>query len=207
MKRIRVLLVDDHFIVRRGLASSLGVETDISVVAETGSPEEAIALFRKHSPHIVVTDWRMPKMTGPQFTAALREEFPEAQVLILSAFEGEEFVHTAVAAGAMGYILKSSEREAILNAIRTVAKGGRYFSPDLAEKLAHRQRVEGITTREREVLEKVASGFANKEIADALGITEGTVKIHVGNILAKLDARDRTHAATIAIHRGIIRLE
>lgn len=207
MNKIRVLLVDDHFIVRRGLASSINIEADLQVVAEAASGEEALQLFRKHEPDLVMTDWQMPRMTGPEFTAALSAEFPLAQVVILSAFAGDEHIFSAAQAGAAGYLLKSAEREMILAAIRTVAGGGRYFPPEVAEKLNTRKRLEGITAREREVLEKVAMGFANKQIADALGITEGTVKIHIGHILTKLDARDRAHAATLAIQRGIIQFE
>lgn len=204
MKNIRVLVVDDHFVVRRGLVSSLDIEPDICVVCEASNGEEALARYREHLPDVVLMDWSLPRQTGPEVTEALRAEFPAAKVLILSALEGGEHVHSAVRAGALGYVFKSASREEILAAVRCTAAEGRYFPNGVAEQLAQRQRLVGISPREREVLTRIAAGFSNKQIAESLGITEGTVKIHISHILAKLDAKDRAHATSIATQRGII---
>jgi len=199
-----VLLVDDHFMVRRGLAVALRVERDLEVVAEAANSEELMEQYRQHRPDVVLMDWRLPGMNGSEATALLRREFPEAKVLMLSALDGDEHVHSAVRAGALGYLLKSSDRTEIVRAIRAVQAGQPYFPAEIAAKLNNRMQKKEISPRERAVLEKAAAGERNKEIADHMGITEATVKVFMARIFAKLDARDRAHAVVIAIRRGII---
>jgi len=201
---IRVLLVDDHFMVRRGIAAALHAERDIEVVAEAANSDELMVRSREHGPDVVLMDWRLPGLNGSEATALLRQEFPEAKVLMLSAMDGDDHVQSAIRAGASGYLLKSSDRAEIVEAIRKVHAGRTHFSPEIAallDKVSHRM---GITAREREVLAKVAAGESNKEIGDQLGITEATVKVFMGRIFTKLDARDRAHAVMLAIKRGII---
>jgi DNA-binding NarL/FixJ family response regulator len=206
-RKIRLLLVDDHFVVRMGLASSLNLEADMEVVAECGKGEQALELFRRHRPDVTLMDWRLPGMNGVETTAAIRREAGDARVIMLSAFEGEEDIHSAVQAGVSAYLPKSVEREELLAAIRAVHGGGSYFPAAIAEKLkAHMSRPE-LSPREMEVLRLIVKGRLNKEIADALGLAEITVKQHVSSILAKLGVADRTQAATAAIQRGIVHLE
>ncbi|EDY22435.1 two component transcriptional regulator, LuxR family [Chthoniobacter flavus Ellin428] len=201
---IGVLLVDDHFMVRRGLAVALRVEKDLAVVAEAGNCEEMLAAYRQHRPDVVLLDWRLPGPNGAEATALLREEHPGARVLMLSALDGDEHIHLAVRAGAAGYVLKSAERGEIIQAIRAVHGGKSYFSPGLEALLHDRARKVEISPREREVLVRAAAGERNKEIGDHLGISEATVKVFMARIFQKLDARDRAHAVVIAIKRGII---
>jgi two-component system NarL family response regulator len=206
-RTIRLLLVDDHFVVRMGLASSLNLEADMEVVAECGKGEQAVELFRKHQPDVTLMDWRLPGMSGVATTATIRREFPEARIVMLSAFEGEEDIHSAVQAGVSAYLPKSVEREELLRATRAVHAGSSCFPPAIAAKLkAHTARPE-LSPRELEVLRLVVQGRLNKEIADALGLAEITIKQHVSSILNKLGVADRTQAATAAIQRGIVHLE
>jgi two-component system NarL family response regulator len=207
MSNIRILLVDDHFVVRRGLASSLRLEPDFTIVAEASNGEEALVQYAAHRPDLVIMDWQLPRMTGAEVTSRLRSEYGELKVLVLSAFDGDEHVWEAFQARVRGYVLKSADREELLAAIRNVANGHRHFAPDLEAKLANRAQHEGVTSRERAVLERIAHGYSNKEIGETLAISEGTVKLHINHILQKLDARDRAHAASLAIQRGIIRFE
>lgn len=204
---IRLLLADDHFVVRMGLASSLRLEADFEIVAEAGSGEEAIALYHEHRPDVVVLDWRLPDMTGVDVTSAVRAFDPTARILILSAFSGEEDVFRAVQAGAESYLLKSARRAEIVQAIRTLSQGGQHFPPKISAILAARLRREDLTARERSVLGEIVKGSSNKEIGTLLEISESAVKLHVTHLLQKLRAKDRTHAATIAIQRGIVHLE
>jgi DNA-binding NarL/FixJ family response regulator len=206
-KPIRILVVDDHFMVRMGLSSSLNVEPDIEVVAEAGSGEAAIASYRAHHPSLVLMDLRLPGMNGADCTAALIREFPDARVLIVSTHSGEEEIFRAVQAGARGYVVKSIVREELLRAVREVHRGGTYLDPIVASQLAQRQLHRSLSTREIDVLRLVAKGFGNKEIAAALSIAEVTVKLHVSHVLEKLDVKDRTQAATVALRRGIISLD
>ncbi len=206
-KPIRILVVDDHFMVRMGLSASLNVELDIEVVAEAGTGEAALEAYRKHLPNLVLMDVRLPGMTGADTTAALLREFPHARVLMLSTHSGEEEIYRAMQAGARGYILKSVVREELLRAIREVHAGRRYLDPGAASVLADRVSHRTLTSRELEVLRMVARGLGNKEIAAALNIAEVTVKLHVSHVLEKLNAKDRTEAATAALHRGIISLD
>lgn len=205
-KPIRILVVDDHHVVRSGLAASLGLEEDLAVVAEAGSAEDAAAAFRKHHPSVVLMDLRLPGANGIVATAELRREWPEARVLIFTTFDGDEDVYRAMQAGALGYLLKSAPREDLLRAIRTVASGERFLPPELSLRLAQRVSAPDLSEREIEVLRLVSAGKSNKQIGAALHIAEDTVKRHVSNILTKLGVADRAQAATEAIRRGFLHL-
>lgn len=207
LKAIRILVVDDHHVVRSGLAASLGLEDDISVVAEAGSAEEAIAQYRKHQPDMVLMDLRLPGANGIAATADLRREWPDARVLMFTTFDGEEDIYRAMQAGARGYLLKSAAREELLTAIRAVAAGERHLSPTLAQRLAGRVAAPDVSDREREVLQLIARGKANKEIAAALGISEETVKRHASNLFVKMGVADRAQATSEGIRRGLIQLD
>jgi DNA-binding NarL/FixJ family response regulator len=206
-KPIRILVVDDHFMVRMGLCASLNVEPDMEVIAEVGSGQSAVDAYRKHRPSLVIMDVRLPGLSGADATAAIVHEFPEARVLMLSTHSGEEEVYRALQAGARGYVLKSVMREELLRAIREVCDGRRYLDPAVIPLLAQREGHRSLTGRELEVLRMVAKGLGNKEIAAALNIAEVTVKLHVSHVLEKLNVKDRTEAATAAFQRGILSLE
>ncbi len=206
-KPIRILVVDDHFMVRMGLSSSLNVEPDIEVVAEAGSGEAALEEYRAHRPTLVIMDLRLPGMSGADCTSALIREFPDACILIVSTHSGEEEIYRAMQAGARGYVVKSIVREELLRAVRKVHRGGRYLDSVVASQLAERQLHRSLSAREIDVLRLVAKGFGNKEIAGALSIAEVTVKLHVSHVLEKLNVKDRTQAATVALRRGIISLD
>ena len=206
-KPIRILIVDDHFMVRMGLSASLQVEHDMEVLAEVGSGESAIEAYRKHGPLLVIMDVRLPGMSGTEATAAILSEFPDARILMLSTHSGEEEIYRALQAGARGYVLKSVVREDLLRAIREVWEGRQYLDPAVAALLAQRGSHRSLTTRELEVLRLVAKGFGNKEVAAALNIAEVTVKLHVSHVFEKLNVKDRTEAATAALQRGIITLD
>lgn len=206
-RQTRILVVDDHFMVRMGLSSSLNVEADMEVIAEAGSGEAALDAYRKQQPDLVLMDVRLPGMSGAETVAAIIEEFSEARILMLSTHSGEEEVYRSLQAGARGYILKSAMREELLRAIREVRDGKRYLDPAVAPLLAERLSHRSLTGRELEVLRMVAKGLGNKEIAGALNIAEVTVKLHVSHVLEKLNVKDRTEAATAALKRGVISLE
>jgi DNA-binding NarL/FixJ family response regulator len=206
-KPIRILVVDDHFMVRMGLSASLNVESDMEVVAEAGNGETAIEAYRKHHPTIVLMDLRLPGMSGTDCTAAIIREHPNAAILMLSTHSSEEDVYRALQAGARGYIVKSILREELLRAVRAVHAGQQYVDPILASQLVERRSHRSLSTREIEVLRMVAKGLGNKEIAGVLNIAEVTVKLHVSHVLEKLSVKDRTQAATVALQRGIIALE
>jgi DNA-binding NarL/FixJ family response regulator len=206
-KPIRILVVDDHFMVRMGLTASLNVEPDMEVVAEVGTGEAALRAYNEHRPNLVIMDVRLPGMSGAEATAAILREFPDACIMMLSTHSGEEEIYRAMQSGARGYVLKSVMREDLLRAIREVHEGKRHLDPIVASHLADRISHRSLTSREIEVLKMVAKGFGNKEIATALNIAEVTVKLHVSHVLEKLNVKDRTEAATAALQRGIISLE
>ncbi len=203
---IRVLCVDDHPLVRKGIASILANEPDIELVAEAGNGREAVEQFRRTQPDVTLMDLRMPEMDGIEATRAIRNEFPDAKIIALTSYDGDQDVFRALEAGIRGYLLKEMVHTEVLRAIRTVAAGKRLVPSEVAERLPDAFPRAALTPREVEVLTLVARGFANKEIADQLGTASGTVKMHIQNILGKLGASDRTHAVTIALQRGIIRL-
>jgi DNA-binding NarL/FixJ family response regulator len=206
MKSIRILVVDDHFMVRMGLSASLNVEPDMEVVAEAANCEAALGACRKHHPNLIIMDVRLPETSGTDTTLAILKEFPDANILMLSTHSGEEEVFRSLQAGARGYILKSALREELLRALREVHAGRRYIDPAVAPLLAARVSHRSLTSRELEVLRLVAKGMGNKEIAVSLDIAEVTVKLHVSHLMEKLEAKDRTEAATIGLQRGIIHL-
>jgi DNA-binding NarL/FixJ family response regulator len=193
--------------VRMGLSASLNVEPDMEVVAEANDGETALGAYRKHHPNLVLMDVRLPGMGGADATAKLLREFPQAAVLMLSTHSGQEEIYRALQAGARGYVLKSVMRDELLSAIREVHAGRRYVDSTAASALAERLSHRSLTAREVEVLQMVAKGHGNKEIAAVLDIAEITVKLHVSHVLEKLNARDRTEAVTAALQRGIIALE
>lgn len=202
---IRVLVVDDHPVFREGIRAVLATAADVEVVAEAGDGREAIAAFRAHAPDVVLMDLRMPHMNGSDATAAILRLAPEARVVVLTTFDGDEDIHRALTLGAKGYLLKDATRDEILAALRAVHAGKRYVAPEAATRLAERPVGRDLTDRELQVVEGIAGGRSNREIGEELGISEATVKSHVNAILAKLEARDRTEAAMIALRRGLIR--
>jgi len=202
--KTRILLVDDHAVVREGLLSLLQRQGDLLVVAEAADGASAIRLYRQHRPDLVVLDLRLPDMDGVAVTVAIRAEFPQARLLVLSSFDGDEDIYRALKAGARAYVLKDSTREELLAAVRAVASGQRSLSTTVAERLAERVAGSELTPRELAVLRQIVSGRSNKQIASALSISEGTVKTHVKSILAKLGVEDRTEAAVLALRRGLV---
>jgi len=202
---IRVLIVDDHPVFRDGLKAVLQTAQDIRVVAEAADGRLGIAAFKEHQPHVVLMDLRMPRMDGSDAIAAILRADPAARVVVLTTFDGDEEIHRALALGAKGYLLKDATRDEILAAVRSVHAGQRFIPGPVATRLAERQSGRELSERELQVLEGIASGLSNKEIGDDLGIAEATVKSHVNSILAKLEAKDRTDAAMIALRRGLIR--
>lgn len=199
---ITILLVDDHFVVRSGLAASLGLEDDLKVVGEAGDAAEALARFEKLKPQVVIMDLQLGSSSGLDVTTQLCRDHPEARVLVFSSFARDEDVHRAIRAGALGYLQKSAPRDELLQAVRIVAKGKRFLPPDIAQRLAERLGKPEPSTRELEVLALIAKGRSNKEIATVLGVSDETVKTHVSNVMQKLNAQDRAHAVTEAIRLG-----
>jgi DNA-binding NarL/FixJ family response regulator len=205
--KLRILIADDHSLVRIGLKTSIEMETDCQIVAEAGSGEQALVQYRKHRPDVALIDLRLPGMDGVQTTTTLCREFPTARVVIISTFTGGDDILRAMQAGAKTYLPKSVQREELIKAIRAIARGDTYLPNVVANRLAERLRRPDLTVRELEVLRLIAAGNSNKAIASTLSIEVGTVKLHVGKILEKLHARDRTEAATMAIQAGIVWLD
>lgn len=201
---IRVLSVDDHPLIREGVAAMIRDQPDMDLVAEAASGREAIQRYRELRPDVTLMDIRLPDASGIDTVIAIREEFPEARILILSTFEGDVDIQRALAAGARGYLLKSMPPEDLLEAIRQVHAGRKFIPARLAAQVAEYLGEDPLTPREIEVLRQVARGLRNREIADGLAISEETVKVHIRHILEKLAARDRTEAVAIAIRRGFI---
>ena len=203
---IRVLAVDDHPLLREGISALVSNQSDMELVAEAADGREAIDQFRKHLPDITLMDLQMPEMNGIDAIGAIRGEFPEARIIVLTTYAGDVQVLRALKAGARGYLLKGLLRKELLETIRAVHAGQRRMPPEVAAEIAEHATDDILTSREVDVLRLIAGGNANKEIAVQLSITEETVKGHVKNILAKLGANDRTHAVTIGLKRGIIDL-
>jgi len=203
---IRILVVDDHPVVREGLTAIIERQNDLTVVAEACDGRQAIDLFRQHNPDVTLMDLRLPNVSGVDAIAAIRKFHPNARIIVLTTYDGDEDIHRALQAGAQGYLLKDMFREELLEAIRAVHAGFRRIPAAVASKLADRIGVVDLTARETEVLELIGAGKSNREIGLALAITEGTVKGHVNNILSKLGVSDRTQAVTTALQRGIIHL-
>ena len=203
---IRILIVDDHALLREGIAALVADQRDMKIVAEASNGREAIEQFRLHNPDVTLMDLQLPDMNGTDAMIAVRSEFPGARVIILTTYSGDVQVSRALKAGARAYLLKSLLRKELLETIRAVHGGQKRIPPELANQLADHLADDSLTTRETEVLRLISKGNANKIIADQLSITEETVKSHVKNILSKLGANDRTHAVTIGLKRGIIDL-
>lgn len=204
--QIKVLLVDDHPMLRAGVAEAINGQEDMRVVAEVGDGEEAVGAWAAHRPDVTLMDLAMPGLCGLKALQAIRARFPSARIVMLTTFGGDAQVRRALEAGACGFLLKSSLRKELVQMIRAVHAGQRYVSPEIAQQLASHLGASLLSEREVEVLRCAAAGNANKRIAGHLAISEETVKAHMRSILAKLDANDRTHAVTIALKRGIIGL-
>jgi len=204
---IRILTVDDHPLIRAGLAAFLKTESGIEVIAEAGNGEEAIERYRELRPDVVLMDLSMPLMDGLAATRAIIDEFPDARVIVLTTYDGDEDIHRALEAGARGYLVKDMLVDEVMEVVRAVHQGRRGIPHAVAAKLAeHTPRIP-LTSRETEVLSLVAKGLSNGEVAGRIGRTEGTVKVHLKNILQKLGVDDRTEAVTTALRRGFIRLD
>ncbi len=205
--RIRLLIVDDHPVVRDGLVSILHEgEPDLEVVGEAGDGKEAVNAWRTLRPTVTIMDLQLPGQTGVEAIQSIRREDPEAKILVLTTFDGDADIQRALEAGARGYLLKSVRRAILIEAVRAVAAGQRYLPPATAARLLEAMEAERLTPRELDVLRLLGEGQRNREIADALGLAEPTVKIHVNNLLRKLEAKDRTEATVIALKRGLIHL-
>lgn len=205
--KIRILCVDDHPIVREGLASILSLQADMELIGAAESGAQALDFFRKMAPDITLVDLRLPDMTGHELTRQLLDQSPNARIIVLTSFEGDADIERALAAGARGYVVKGIVREELLGAIRTVHSGKKHVHGPVAQKLAEHLGSEKLSERELQVLQEMAAGKRNKEIGADLSIAEDTVKMHVKNILEKLQVSDRTEAVTVALRRGILHLE
>jgi len=202
--KIRVLVADDHFVVRIGLAAVIDAQPDMIVIDQAENGQQAIELYRKHSPDVVLMDLRMPVVSGLEATTAIRKDFPDARIVVLTTFDGDEDIFRALQAGAGAYLLKHTLKEELLAAIKAVNQGKRYIPTGVAMRLAERPPLSDLTDREIEVLRLMAEGLSNSDISDTLSISVGTVKTHINRILSKLGARDRTQAVTTAIQRGLV---
>lgn len=205
-EKIRVLVVDDHPVVCLGLSAIIQTQSDMTVVGKAGDGAEAVELYRKLLPDVTLMDLRMPRMGGVEAIQKLRSEFPDSKFIVLTTYQGDEDVHRALSAGAQGYLLKGMSHETLIDAIRSVHANLRYLPRPVLETLASRPPKFQLSAREMEVLRLIVKGLSNKQIAEHLGIGEGTVKWHVNIILGRLNVRDRTQAAVAALNRGIVDL-
>jgi DNA-binding NarL/FixJ family response regulator len=204
---IRVLVVEDHNVVRQGLVALLNVAEGLEVVGEAADGAEAVAQYRKHKPDVTLVDLRLPRMSGVDVIQRVRMESPQARFIVLTTYDGDEDIYRALKAGAKAYLLKGMTSEELISTIRVVHEGKSHIPPVIAERLAERMSAEELTPREFDVLEQIVRGKSNKEIAVELLVSEATVKTHINSLLGKLGVTDRTQAATAAIQRGIVPLE
>lgn len=207
MSKIRVMVVDDHQVVRQGVVALINTEADLSVVAEAANGEQAVELFREHQPDITLMDLRLPGLGGVDAIKAIRKDFPTARIIVLTTYDGDEDIYRALQAGAQSYLLKGVSFDELLEAIRSVQAGARRIPQEVAERLAERLSGQELTARELQVLELIVRGKSNKEISSMLSISEATVKSHINSLLGKLGVSDRTQAATSALQRGIVHLD
>lgn len=203
---IRILTVDDHPLLRKGIAALVNGEPDMKLIVEASNGKEAIDAFRSHRPDVTIMDLQMPEIDGLDAIDLIRHEFPEARIIVLTTYDGDTKVLRALKAGARGYLLKGHVHKELLDTIRAVHAGQKRIPPEIAAELANHATDDPLTEREIHVLELIAAGNSNKQIARQLSIGQATVKSHVTNIMSKLGANDRTHAVTIALKRGIISL-
>jgi DNA-binding NarL/FixJ family response regulator len=204
---ITILCVDDHPLVRKGVASILATEPDLLLLGEAENASEAIRLFRLHQPDVTLMDLRLPGVSGIEITREIRREFPDAKIIALTSYDGDQDIYRALEAGVRGYLLKEMVHSEVIRAIRIVHSGKRFIPSEVSDQLSEFFPEVALTPREMEVLMWVARGLGNKEIGAQLGTAGGTVKAHIQNILGKLGAKDRTHAVTIGLQRGIIHLD
>lgn len=205
--KIRLLIVDDHPLMRLGLRTRISSDSDMEVVAEAENGPGAVAAFAEHAPDVVLLDLRLPGMTGPEVITAMRQRDPDAKILVFTSYYADEDIYRAIEAGARGYVLKGTFGEGIVEAIRSVHAGRRVIAPELTARLAERNGSASLSPRELEVLELVLKGLTNREVGAVLFVTEATIKFHLKNIYAKLGVDDRTEAAFVALQRGIITVE
>lgn len=203
---IRVMVVDDHPVVCLGLAAIISTQPDMKVIAQAANGLEAVQLFRRHNPDVTLMDLRMPQMGGVEAIRKIREITPDGHFIVLTTYQGDAEIHKALEAGALAYLLKGMPHAELLKAIRSVHSGHRYLPPEVRKALEERPPGPELSAREMEILRLIVKGLSNKQIADALGITEGTVKWHVNIILSRLNVSDRTQAVVAALHRGIMEL-
>ena len=206
VEKMKVMIVDDHPLMLVGVASIVNARPDMTLVAQTGTGEEAVSLFAKHKPDVTLMDLRLPGMSGVDAIRAIRSTNPKARFVVLTTYEGDADIHRALEAGAQGYVIKGMPYQTLVEALQKVHKGGRFLPPPVARALASRMPDSDLSAREQEVLTFLASGKSNKEIANQLGITEATVKCHVSAILLRLNVNDRTEAVVTALHRGLVHL-
>jgi len=205
-KPIRILSVEDHPVFRQGLAAIVSAERDMLLVGQASNAVDAVAEFRRHRPDITLMDVRLPGTDGTDTLIAIRGEFPQARIIMLTTSDGDGDIQRAMRAGASGYILKSMHMDELLSVIRSVHAGRRHISPEVAARLAEHLGDDDLTARELDVLRLIRDGHRNKQIADQLAISENTVNFHIKNLVDKLQANDRTHAVTIALRRGLLQI-
>ena len=206
-ERLRVMIVEDHFVVRAGLSAIINTQSDMTTIAEARNGYEAIEMYRQHQPDVVLMDLRIPLLSGTEAIAAIVKEFPRAKIIVLSTFGGDEDIFQALQAGARAYFLKDVKGHDLIGAIRAVNAGQRLLPPEIAARLAERIPRSELSPRELEILRLIAKGSSNKEVANTLEISEGTVRVHASNIFAKLGCNDRAQAVSEAFQRGIIHID
>ncbi len=205
-EKIKVMVVDDHPLMRVGVAAIINARPNMTVVAQTGSGEEAVTLFHEHRPDITLMDLRLPKMSGVDAILAIRARYPKSRFVVLTTYEGDEDIHRAFDAGAQGYVIKGMPYQTLIDALLRVHSGGRFLPPPVVRALESRMPDSELSPREQEVLQLLVNGKSNKEIAGELGITNATVKCHVSTILMRLNVSDRTQAVVAALQRGLVHL-
>jgi DNA-binding NarL/FixJ family response regulator len=203
---IKILVVDDHPLMRVGISTFLNAQRDMNVVAQAGTGQEAVALFRRHSPDVTIVDLKLPDISGIEVISSLRKLGRDPHIVVLTNFEGDEDIHRSLDAGAQGYVIKGMPQEVVAEAVRRVHRGKRFLPSPILQTLQSRPPKTALTPREREVLALVVAGMSNREIGQQLGITEPTVKRHIGAILLRMDVKDRTQAVVSALRRGLARL-